>query len=114
MKVKSIFYILLASIAMLSFYSCNKLSHNGDKVVAENVRFILKEDAVDTTSANIRVRHSGASGVMWVYMHTKDLESSADKLIEERVKNEYAFTKEIVAGSGFENSTKFPSLFLAE
>ena len=109
MKLKSIFYILLASVAMLSIPSCDSLSLNGgrnfgqkgeDNEIAEQFRFILKEDVVELTTASIRIRHTGPSDVMWVYMQTQDLDTPADKLISERVKNEYAFTNRIVARVG--------------
>ena len=110
MKIKSIFYILLASIAMLSITSCDTLSQNGDVVVAEDVRFILKEDAIDLTTANIRVRHTGSSDVMWVFMQTQDLDTPADELIEARVKNEYAYTNSIIARTGSNISLPFSGL----
>ena len=101
---------MLASIAMLSITSCDTLSQNGDVVVAEDVRFILKEDAIDLTTANIRVRHTGSSDVMWVFMQTQDLDTPADELIEERVKNEYAYTNSIIARTGSNISLPFSGL----
>ena len=110
MKIKSMFYILLASIAMLSITSCDTLSQNGDVVVDEDVRFILKEDAVDLTTASIRVKHTGSPDVMWVYLQTQDLDTPADELIEARVKNEYAFTNRIIAHSGSNKSLHLDGL----
>lgn len=101
---------MLASIAMLSITSCDTLSQNADVVVDEDVRFILKEDAVDLTTASIRVRHTGSPDVMWVYLQTQDLDTPADELIEARVKNEYAFTNRIIAHSGSNKSLHLDGL----
>lgn len=85
---------------MLSFNACDTVQGDVDSSVVEDIKFILREDAIELNSAAIRVRHNASADVMWVYMQTEDLESDADVLIAERVENEYQFTDQIVAYQG--------------
>ena len=110
MKIKTIFWILLASIAMLSIPSCDKITKDGDELVAEGFRFILREDKVDLKTADIRIKHNGSADLMWVYMYTDDLLSDADELIGERVNIEYNFTAQIVAHVGSNKSIHLKGL----
>ena len=100
MRIKNIFSVLLASVVMLSFNACDTVQGDMDSSVVEDIKFILREDAIELNSAAIRVRHNASADVMWVYMQTEDLESDADVLIAERVENEYQFTDQIVAYQG--------------
>lgn len=100
MLLKKIFYALLVSTVLLSLHSCETVEPDTDSVIAEDVKFVLREDVVDLSAASIRVRHNGPADIMWVYMQTSDLETDADKLIEDRVNNEYEFTEQIVARKG--------------
>ena len=100
MKLKSIFSVLLASVVMLSFYACDAIQNDVNSSVVEDVKFILREDAIELNTAAIRIKHNASADVMWVYMQTEDLESDADVLIAERVENEYQFTEQIVAYQG--------------
>jgi hypothetical protein len=100
MKLKNIFSFLLASVVMLAVCSCDTISQEGGQAVNRDVKFILKEDVVDLTSASIRVKHNGSSDLMWVYMQTSDLSTAADELIQNRVSSEYEFTEQIVARNG--------------
>ena len=99
MKLRNILSLFLVSVLCI-FNSCDTLSHKESPASGGEVRFILREDVIDLTSASIRVKHNGSSDLMWVYMQTTDLLASADKLIEERVNNEYQFTDQIVARNG--------------
>lgn len=110
MKLKNIFSLLLASVAMLSIYSCEPVSPEAGITSGDEIKFILKEDVVDLTSASIRVKHNGPSDLMWVYMQTADLLAGADALIAERVNNEYAFTEQIVARTGNNKSIRVDGL----
>ena len=110
MLLKKIFYALLVSAALLSLHSCDVVTPESDSAVAEDVRFILREDIVELSSANIRVRHNGPTDLMWVYMHTDDIETDADQLIEDRVNNEYEFTEQIVARQGNNKSLHIKGL----
>ena len=79
MKLKSIFSVLLASVVMLSFYACDAIQNDVNSSVVEDVKFILREDAIELNTAAIRIKHNASADVMWVYMQTEDLESDADK-----------------------------------
>lgn len=111
MNLKRIFFVLLAAMAMIVVPSCDRLSDTaGAAVVADDVRFILKEDVVDLNSASIRIKHNGSVDAMWVHMQTSDLVTDADALIAERVSNEYLYTEQIVARKGNNISLAFNGL----
>ena len=110
MRIKNIFSVLLASAVMLSFNACDTVQGDMDSSVVEDIKFILREDAIELNSAAIRVRHNASADVMWVYMQTEDLESDADVLIAERVENEYQFTDQIVAHQGNNKSVHLNGL----
>ena len=110
MRIKTIFSVLLASVVMLSFNACDTVQGDVDSSVVEDIKFILREDAIELNSAAIRVRHNASADVMWVYMQTEDLESDADVLIAERVENEYQFTEQIVAHQGNNKSVHLNGL----
>lgn len=95
---------------MLSFNACDTVQGDVDSSVVEDIKFILREDAIELNSAAIRVRHNASADVMWVYMQTEDLESDADVLIAERVENEYQFTEQIVAHQGNNKSVHLNGL----
>lgn len=110
MKLRDIFSVLLASVVMLSFNACDTLPGDVNSSVVEDVKFILREDAIELNTAAIRVKHNASADVMWVYMQTEDLESDADILIAERVENEYQFTEQIVAYQGNNKSVHLSGL----
>ena len=110
MKLRDIFSVLLASVVMLSFNACDTLPDDVNSSVVEDVKFILREDAIELNTAAIRVKHNASADVMWVYMQTEDLESDADILIAERVENEYQFTEQIVAYQGNNKSVHLSGL----
>ena len=111
MNLKRIFFVLLAAMAMIVVPSCDRLSDTaGAAVVADDVRFILKEDVVDLNSASIRIKHNGSVDAMWVHMQTSDLVTDADALIAARVSNEYLYTEQIVARKGNNISLAFNGL----
>ena len=95
---------------MLSFYACNTLPDDVNSSVVEDIKFILREDAIELNTAAIRVKHNASADVMWVYMQTEDLESDGDVLIAERVENEYQFTEQIVAYQGNNKSLQLSGL----
>lgn len=110
MFLKKIFYALLVSTILLSLHSCEKNTLDGDAVLAEDVKFVLREDMVELSSASVRVRHNGPADVMWVYMQTTDIESDADLLIKERVSSENEYTGQIVARTGNNKSININGL----
>lgn len=98
------------AMAIIAAPSCDKVSQVGDRVVAEDIRFILKEDAVYLNSANIRIKHNGGPDAMWVLMQTDDLVTDADELISERVNGELKYTDQIVVRTGTNKSVQFDGL----
>ena len=110
MNLKRIFFALIAAMVMVAVPSCDKFSHADDAAVADDVRFILKEDVINLNSASIRIKHNAGVNAMWVYMQTSDLVTDADALIAERVKNEYQYTERIVARKGNNISLSFNGL----
>ena len=110
MFLKKIFYALLVSTILLSLHSCETINPETDSVLNENVKFVLREDVVELSSASIRVRHNGPAEIMWVYMQTSDLETDADQLIEDRVNSENEFTGQIVAHQGNNKSISIKGL----
>ncbi len=109
--MKRILFAFFVLLAIGSLPSCETLSDELNAVdPAEDLRFVLKEDVVDLTSASIRVKHNGSTNTMWVYMQTTDLTTDADELIAERVANEYQFTEQIVALQGNNKSVHIKGL----
>lgn len=95
---------------LISLNSCEVENPSEDSSIVEDVKFVLREDLVELSSASIRVRHNGSSDVMWVYMHTEDFDTDPNQLIEERVNNEYEFTDQIVAYQGNNKSLHIKGL----
>ena len=52
---------------------------------SDQVTIMLDVDNVSLESVNIRVRHEGAADMLWVYMLTADLQTSAQQLLEEKI-----------------------------
>ena len=57
---------------------------------------MLDVDKVSLESVNIRVRHEGTADMLWVYMHTDDLQTSAQQLLEEKIQSDIQLTGEVV------------------
>ena len=47
MRIKNIFSVLLASVVMLSFNACDTVQGDMDSSVVEDIKFILREDAIE-------------------------------------------------------------------
>lgn len=107
MKPITLLKLLLASVLMLSFVSCEKTS---DQVVEtiDEVNIMLDVDNVSLETVNIRVRHDGAADMLWVYMLTPDLETPAQTLLEEKVADDIELTGEVVVYNG-QNKSVFLS-----
>ena len=107
MKPITLLKLLLASVLMLSFASCEKTS---DQVVEtiDEVNIMLDVDNVSLETVNIRVRHDGAADLLWVYMLTPDLETPAQTLLEEKVADDIELTGEVVVYNG-QNKSVFLS-----
>lgn len=107
MKPITLLKLLLASVLMLSFVSCEKTS---DQVVEtiDEVNIMLDVDNVSLETVNIRVRHDGAADLLWVYMLTPDLETPAQTLLEQKVADDIELTGEVVVYNG-QNKSVFLS-----
>lgn len=107
MKPITLLKLLLASVLMLSFVSCEKTS---DQVVEtiDEVNIMLDVDNVSLETVNIRVRHDGAADLLWVYMLTPDLETPAQTLLEKKVADDIELTGEVVVYNG-QNKSVFLS-----
>jgi hypothetical protein len=110
MILRKIFYALFVSTMLMSLNSCELENPSDDSSIVEDIKFVLREDLVDLSSASIRVRHNGPSEVMWVYMYTEDFDTDPNQLIEDRVNNEYDFTEQIVAHQGNNKSLHIKGL----
>lgn len=99
MKYIRIINSLILCLFVAFFSSCDVDTYD-EVSLDEDIRFTLREDAVELTKANIRVRHDGSSDVTWVYLHTTDLTSDALALLKERIDNELNYTEQIVARQG--------------
>jgi hypothetical protein len=108
MSYKRIFFAVLLAVMTTIMPSCDRVTPENDQKVAEDVRFILREDVIDLNSASIRVRHNGGADAMWCLMQTDDLVSDADELISQRVLDELKYNGQVSANKG---SNKSVSLF---
>ena len=84
MKYSAILKVILAGLLMTSFAACEKTP---EPIVetTDQVTIMLDVDKVSLESVNIRVRHEGAADMLWVYMLTSDLQTSAQQLLEEKI-----------------------------
>ena len=99
MKYPAILKVLLAGLLMTSFIACEKTP--GPIVeTTDQVTIMLDVDNVSLESVNIRVRHEGAADMLWVYMLTADLQTSAQQLLEEKIAADLQLTGEIVVYTG--------------
>lgn len=110
MTMKRIFFALLLAVMTLAMPSCDTVNPENDHKVVEDVRFILREDAIDLNSAIIRVRHNGGSESMWCLMQTEDLVSDADELINQRVLDELKYNGQVSANHGSNKSITLSGL----
>ena len=110
MKLTTILKALIASILLFSYVSCDKAPEQTVEVTDSEVSIMLDVDKVTLESVNVRVRHNGAADMLWVYMLTPDLETSADILIQEKLDSDLQLTEEIVAWTGQNKSIQLSGL----
>lgn len=110
MKLTTILKALIASTLLFSFVSCDKAQEQTVENINSDVNIMLDVDKVTLESVNVRVRHNGNADMLWVYMLTDDLETSADALIEEKLANDLELTDEIVAWTGQNKSIQLIDL----
>ena len=99
MKYSAILKVILAGLLMTSFAACEKTP---EPIVetTDQVTIMLDVDKVSLESVNIRVRHEGAADMLWVYMLTSDLQTSAQQLLEEKIAADLQLTGEVVVYTG--------------
>lgn len=99
MKYSAILKVILAGLLMTSFAACEKTP---EPIVetTDQVTIMLDVDKVSLESVNIRVRHEGAADMLWVYMLTSDLQTSAQQLLEEKIAADLLLTGEVVVYTG--------------
>ena len=90
---------LVVALSIFSFIGCQKQTDE-PTIQKDYATFMLDVDKLTLESANIRVRHNGPSDMVWVYMHTEDMESDAALLIREKVADQLELTEEILAERG--------------
>ena len=110
MKLTTILKVLIASTLLFSFVSCDKAPEQSVENVASDVNIMLDVDKVTLSSVNVRVRHNGDADMLWVYMLTPDLKTSADALIDEKLASDLELTAEIVAWTGQNKSIQLTDL----
>lgn len=110
MKITTILKAILVGTMMVSFVSCQQSDPSEEKVAATDVTILLDVDKVTLGTANIRVRHTGAADMPWVYMTTSDLETPASVLLEEKLAIEREDMQEIVAYTGTNKSISIDKL----
>lgn len=110
MKFTTILKALIASTLLASFVSCDKAPEQTVENINSEVSIMLDVDKVSLESVNVRVRHNGDADMLWIYMLTPDLDTSADVLIEEKLASDLELTDEIVAWTGQNKSVQLSGL----
>lgn len=104
MKLTTILKALIVGTMMISFSGCQQSNPAEENVTNAETAILLDIDKVTLQSANIRIRHTGDSDLMWVYMLTKDLQTPAAELLAEKIAADLELTEEIVAYKGANKS----------
>ena len=107
MKFTTILKVFLSALLLVSFVACEKTSEEFIETT-DDVTIMLDVDKVSLETVNIRVRHNGAADMLWVYLLTSDLETSAQQLLQEKIAADLQFTGEILVYTG-QNKSVFLS-----
>ena len=110
MKLTTILKALLVGTLAILLSGCQQSEPTEGNVTTTDVTILLDLDKVTLESANIRVRHTGASDVAWVYMTTQNLETPAATLLSEKLEADLELTSEIVAYTGTNKSIAITDL----
>ena len=100
---------LIVALSFLTFIGCQKQTDE-PALQKDYATIMLDVDQLTLESASIRIRHNGPADMLWVYMHTEDMDSDAAVLIKEKVAHELELTKEILAETGRNKSLTVMSL----
>lgn len=110
MKISVFFKIFALSLFMTSLVSCKENIEPDKEAVEQSVSIVLNVDKVSLETADLRIRHDGTDDMKWVYMHTSDLETDADELIDKAVSEELEFSHEVLAYTGTNKSIRVGNL----
>lgn len=109
MKYPAILKVLLAGLLMTTVIACEKTQESIVET-GQQAAIMLDIDKVSLESVNVRVRHDGDPNMLWSYMHTDDLHTSAQQLLEEKIAKDQDLTGEIVVYVGQNKSVHLSGL----
>ncbi len=109
MKFSTILKGLIIGLLTILVLGCDKVQESQNDNQYETT-IMLDVDKVTLESASIRVRHDGDADLLWVYLHTQDLETAADVLLSEKIAADLDLTGEIVAFTGRNKSIALADL----
>ena len=110
MKLTTILKVLLVGTLMVTLSGCQQSDPSEGNITANDTTILLDVDKITLESASIRVRHTGPSDLMWVYMLTSDLDTPAATLLNEKLAADLELTGEIVAYKGTNKSISVTDL----
>ena len=110
MKLTNILKALLVGTMIISLLGCQQSDPVEENVATTDVAILLDLDKVTLEAANVRVRHTGALDMTWVYMTTQDLETPAATLLAEKLAADVKLTGEVVAYVGSNKSIAITDL----
>ena len=110
MKLTNILKALLVGTMIISLFGCQQSDPVEENVATTDVAILLDLDKVTLEAANVRVRHTGALDMTWVYMTTQDLETPAATLLAEKLAADVKLTGEVVAYVGSNKSIAITDL----
>lgn len=110
MNISRFFKILALCICLAAVTSCKESVEPDKEVMEQAVSIVLNVDKVSLQTADLRIRHDGTDDMKWVYMHTEDLETDADELIDKAIAKELGFSNEVLAYTGTNKSIRISDL----
>ena len=110
MKLTTILKALFVGALTILLSGCQQSEPAEGNVTTPDVTILLDLDKVTLESANVRVRHTGAADLAWVYMITQDLETPAVTILSEKIAADLELTSEIVAYTGTNKSISITDL----
>lgn len=109
MKFSAILKGLAIGLVSILVFGCEKVQESQNENHHE-ISIVLDVDNVTLESASVRVRHDGQADLLWVYLHTEDMETEADVLLSEKIAEELELSEEIVAYVGQNKSVTLTDL----
>ena len=109
MKFSAILKGLIIGLLSIFVLGCEEVQESLNDNQYETT-IMLDVDKVTLESASIRVRHDGDADLLWVYLHTQDLETAADVLLSEKIAADLELAGEIVVYTGRNKSIALADL----